>query len=272
MWTLFGNNKSQNRLSRRGHIICAALILIGFCLIASASRALYSDYHEDSAARDEYDRLRGLFHMAVSSQPSGYRSEFIDSPTVEQEEPQYPSGSLFSQDINCPSQPDPLVSLVELNPDFIGWIAIGDIVDYPVVRGYDNSFYLSITFTGNSNPAGTIFMDYRLAQGFNVPVCILYGHNMRDGSMFAQLNRYLEPEFMADHPDIAITTLEGETLLYRVIAARRTDMRDRAYAFDFQEDDPVISSGGTDRYLLLSTCTPGPDKDERLLVYAALVM
>lgn len=275
MRILFGNNKSQNRRTKRGLVLYIALVAVGLLLIAAASRDLYSKQHEDFTARSEYDQLRELFYSPpaypepVSDPESAYR------PADEDPESGNRNRQYANQETPGSEQPDALALLFGINPDFIGWITIEGVIDYPVVRGSDNSVYLNKTFTGNLNPAGAVFMDYRLTRGFDAPVCILYGHNMRDGSMFAQLNRYLDPEFMKDHPDIIVMTLEGEILIYRVFEAKRTDMRDRIYDFDFQEDVPAIpdfggGAGSAGRYLLLSTCTPGPDRDERLLVFAAL--
>jgi sortase B len=190
-----------------------------------------------------------------------------------------PRNAILRQaDSNRPNQAQPgaLAELMGINRDFVGWVSIeGTGVSYPVVRGGDNSYYLNTTFTGSSNPAGSIFMDYRLERGFNAPVCILYGHNMRDGSMFAQLNQYLDSAFMEEHQDIRIITPEGHYLVYRVFDARSTDMWDTAYDVDLMEDSYAAASngasGGAGRFLLLSTCTPGADRSGRMLVYAALV-
>jgi len=75
-------------------------------------------------------------------------------------------------------------------------------------------------------------MDYRCADGFDAPVCIIYGHNMRNDTMFSPLIRYLDPDFMADHPEIHIITADGEKAVYRIFEARLTDAWDEVYALD----------------------------------------
>lgn len=289
-------NKTIRRLNA-GKYLYVALVVAGVMLITAASKDLYSIKREDAAARSEYDRLRELFYMAdgtyaagtldAGSYSIGSGHYGADIAATEQEEPRYPGQNSATPDTAADvSEFDvsefavpagALASLAGMNSDFAGWITIaGTSVDYPVVRGDDNIRYLFTTFTGTDNPAGAIFMDHRLTRGFDEPVCVLYGHNMRDGSMFAPLNNYTEPGFMSEHPYINITTAEGGTLVYRVFDVKRTDMRDTTH-------DPALleasraglagdsSSGAAPRFLLLSTCTPGADREERTLIYAELV-
>jgi hypothetical protein len=139
-------------------------------------------------------------------------------------------------------------SLSELNPDYIGWITIEGVIDYPIVLGKDNEHYLNITFSGRRNSAGTIFMDCRNKPGFEDTVCILYGHNMRDGSMFAPLKKYLNPAFLAANSTITVVTPEGKTLIYRIFAAELTDIWNSAYKLgntDAQKA-PAEESGSID--------------------------
>ena len=201
-------------------------------------------------------------------------------PAIHAAAPHTPGGRQSApEELQSPPElwpPGSPAALAERNPDFVGWITIEGVIDYPVVRGSDNSYYLTVTFSGKYNSAGAILMDYRNALGFDEPVCIIYGHNMRNLSMFTPLSSYNDPEFMVKHPDIAITTPEGEARLYRVFDARRTDMWDRAYALDFSDGAEAAGEfrGAPDRashFLILSTCTSSEDRSERMLVYASLV-
>ena len=105
-------------------------------------------------------------------------------------------------------------------------------------------------------------MDYRCEQGFDSPVCTLYGHNMKDGSMFAPLARYSDPAFMRNNHMLTVTEPDGRRLTYRIYSIRRTDEHDAAYNLKEPADD-------SRRILILSTCT-GADGSERLLVYAEI--
>lgn len=84
--------------------------------------------------------------------------------------------------------------LKNINSDYEFWITIEDtVIDYPVVQGIDNDFYLSNNFYKENSISGTIFLDYKnTIEDKNL---ILYGHNMRDGSMFAAINKFKEKDF-----------------------------------------------------------------------------
>ena len=84
------------------------------------------------------------------------------------------------------------MSLYNRNNDFVGWIKIGDVIDYPVVQGDDNEHYLGTTFDGGSAKSGTIFADYRnvFTPTRTSDNTILYGHNIYTSEMFSKLTRY----------------------------------------------------------------------------------
>lgn len=110
--------------------------------------------------------------------------------------------------------------LLEINPDTVGYIKIdGTLVDYPVVKGTDNDYYLTHDFYKNESRSGTVMMDYRnkvTADGHSGNL-VLYGHNMAVGTFFAPLNEYWrtmydsydEPSksFYKEHPVIRFDTL-----------------------------------------------------------------
>ena len=82
-----------------------------------------------------------------------------------------------------------------INSDYKLWINIPNtVIDYPVVQGKDNEFYLENNFYNEPSIAGTIFLDYG-NDVLNDKNLILYGHNMRNGSMFADINKFKEKEF-----------------------------------------------------------------------------
>jgi len=90
--------------------------------------------------------------------------------------------------------------LEEIDDDIIGWITIADTaIDYPIVQAGDNSYYLSHTCSGEESIYGSIFMDYHNAADFSDKHTILYGHNMKNGSMFHDLNDYSDHDFFDEH-------------------------------------------------------------------------
>jgi len=148
------------------------------------------------------------------------------------------------------------VALRNLNPDIVGWIVVdGTGIDYPVVRGMDNDWYLHHTITGERNSSGGIFMDYRNDTGFFDPHTILFGHDMRNGTMFAGLHDFTGETFR-------IYTHSG-VLEYVVFSRRTVAADDPLYILP-----PLEEHEG--RIVTLSTCVFRRD-DLRFIVQGRLI-
>jgi sortase B len=127
-------------------------------------------------------------------------------------------------------------SLIEINPDIVGWIFLeGTPINYPVVQGEDNDYYLFRLFDGRSNPSGSIFMDYLNDPDMRDPHTILYGHHMQDGSMFAALEFYMSQEFYEEHPFIFYITPEREYVI-KPFAGYTTDVYSSSWQLEFESD------------------------------------
>lgn len=115
-------------------------------------------------------------------------------------------------------------SLLAINSDCIGWIRIdGTDIDYPIVQAADNSYYLHHNFNQESAICGAIFMDYRNDIDLTREHLILYGHQMKDGSMFKQLNGYKDKDFYKEHPEITLY-LRNQKYSYDVVAVYVTNI------------------------------------------------
>jgi len=251
-------------ISKR-QVLYASVIAVGVFFAAAALRMILSDLSEDAAARMEYELLRETF-PAVAGQPS---------PVIEEDEETTGDEPNEEEDKIIDLRNLSLDELASINGDFVGWINAVNRIDYPVVRGRDNTKYINTTFYGGNNSAGTIFMDYRHINGFDEHVTILYGHHTRDGSMFSALLNFLDPNYRRNNPNINITTRDGRILTYRVFAAKQTDAWDVAYTVGISDNaraSEVFPNApeNAGRYLLLSTCTRSRDENERILVFAAL--
>lgn len=178
-----------------------------------------------------------------------------------------------------------LSALREINPDVVGWISIPGIdLSYPLLQTSDNEYYLKHTWTRESNSVGAIFLDWRSDAAFGDFNTLIYGHRMRDGSMFAVLNGYEQQSFWEQAPVIEITDGAG-THQYRIFAAYQAktdadlyrageDSRDCAEAIlQYAGEHSVLDTGivptGTDRILTLVTCT-GNGHSARWVVQAVL--
>ena len=176
-----------------------------------------------------------------------------------------------------------VAALQEASRDAIGWIQIPDtVLSYPIVQGEDNDYYLNHAWNGAVTSVGSIFMDYRCAEDFSDFNTILYGHRMKDGSMFASLKYYSKADYWDAHPYVYIEDAD-RTRQYAVFAAYEAPVRACTYEIAPESDDlrqtvidyaleqSVIQTGvvpaATDRILTLSTCT-GDGYDSRWVVQA----
>lgn len=97
--------------------------------------------------------------------------------------------------------------LMKINPETVGWIYLEDtIIDYPIVQGTDNDKYLSMKFDGEWGGCGTLFADCNTENAFEQFSTIVYGHHMKDGSMFNGLKKYKDPEYAKEHPRFELIT------------------------------------------------------------------
>ena len=123
---------------------------------------------------------------------------------------------------------------------YIGWIFVGGTkIYYPVVQAEDNDYYLHRLFDGTPNFAGTIFADYRCDDVFKSGHTILYGHNMYDGSMFANLRYYEGEWFYRIYPKFTVYTEEGE-LTFEIFSVYVTDPGSDTYITRFGSDESYV--------------------------------
>lgn len=96
--------------------------------------------------------------------------------------------------------------LEEINKDIIGWIYLDKSkINYPIVKTDNNDYYLTHLFNKETNKLGSIFMDYRNNKNFSDKNTIIYGHNMKDGSMFSSITEYKSQKYYDEHKEILIS-------------------------------------------------------------------
>ena len=150
-------------------------------------------------------------------------------------------------------------SLQAINPDIVAWLRIPGVLEYPVVRGKDNSYYLNHTVQKTYNIAGSIFLEYRNERDFSDSKNIIYGHNMKDGSMFHVLRNYQDIDFFQEHTDMEIYLPDGRTLNYQIIACEQVPADSEVYQITKYDSEKTEK-----QELLLSTCSARVDR--RLLL------
>lgn len=180
-----------------------------------------------------------------------------------------------------------LKELQEKNPDVIGWITIPDTpISYPLLQGEDNEYYLKHSWKKKRNSGGSIFMEYKNSSDFTDFNTLIYGHRMRDSSMFNALQYYEDAEYLTEHPRIYIVTNEG-VLVYEIFASGKVTITDPVYwlitdqekykqrMIDFCIDNSAVDTGivpaTTDHLLTLSTCTSVRGSNNRWVVVAVQI-
>ncbi len=118
---------------------------------------------------------------------------------------------------------DNLRLLYAYNPDTVGWLSITNsggvsFIDYPVVQSYDNNFYLRRSFFGGYASGGTVFMHYRCDPVELSKNTVIFGHNLKDHTLFAQLLKYAGASFYNSAPVIEFSTLY-EDYKFKIFAA-----------------------------------------------------
>lgn len=104
-------------------------------------------------------------------------------------------------------------ALRETNPDIVAWIySPGTAINYPVVQGKDNQYYLKRLFDGSYNNNGCIFLDFRNSPDFSDGNSVLYGHHMKTEAMFSSIEGYKKQDYYEAHPVLYLIT---ETTAYK---------------------------------------------------------
>ena len=189
------------------HRIFIVLVLGVFVVSAVKLVTIWAGYQKSKniqqEAVQEYTRV-----SSVSTQGSGAAAASADGG----QQGQAP-GELSSGKVYAPIEVD-FARLKGANGDVVGWLYCEDsVINYPVVYGRDNEYYLERNYLGNYDPSGAIFTDMRNEDGFADHNVILYGHHMQDGSMFASLKKWMDQAYYEAHPVMWLLTPEQD---YRV--------------------------------------------------------
>ena len=173
------------------------LLVFGF-LFAFSVWQLWNIYSGYRVGEDSYDQLE----------------QYVSASEPEDADDAAQSTVIPREDISVAELPDisawpqiDFTQLAEINDDVVGWISIdGTNINYPIVQGTDNEYYMDHLFDGTYNSAGCIFMDYRCAYDFSDRHSIIYGHHMKNKSMFAGLLSYEDQAFYDAHSVALLVT------------------------------------------------------------------
>ena len=249
--------------------LCICLLLFSVWKLVS----IFSGYH---SGEKEYDDLR----QYVLSEPEG--TENADGTSEDLSET---DGAEASTASSTRMERIDLASLKAINEEAVGWVEIPDTkISYPLVHTSDNTYYLTHTFKGQENKSGSIFIETSNSPDFTDLHTIIYGHNMKDGSMFAGLKNYAKKNYYEAHPYVYID-LEDGSHCYQIFSCHQADVTDISYTIGYAADDTYasfldtltasslydtgVSVSTEDSVITLSTCTN--KGEQRFVVHAKKV-
>ena len=129
-----------------------------------------------------------------------------------------------------------------ISEDIYAWIYIPNThVDYPIFQDpVDNTYYLTHNVDGSEGYPGCIYTENYNSKDFSDPHTVIYGHNMRDTTMFSDLHLYEDQAFFDNHRYVFIYTEDGQTLVYKIFAAYQTNNSHQLLNFDFSDPQTLL--------------------------------
>ena len=250
-------------------------ILIYVCIVLLLGVLGYSLYRYLSIQKDYRDE-KTAHNAVLRFQPSLPENgePILTDPDMPNSEASAPGQSVDpGSDPENPAVCVPITneSILQLQaeyPDAVGWITVpGTDVDYPFVQFQDNSYYLRRGIDGKYLYAGVPFLDYRCAADLSGGNSIIYGHNLRNGTMFGTLTRFKDRSFFDEHRYFYVF-LAHDTIQAEIIACIVMTPDQVPYIYEPYPDDEFASrcvadarcslsgftSSGSDRFITLSTC------------------
>lgn len=243
----------EQKKKRKSDVLLTIALIVAIAVFCYAAFNLYHIYTEYKKGTDEYNQIE---EMAVTER---------DADSAEVAGP--------SAQIKPPIEVD-FDKLKSVNEDVVGWIYVDALPDisYPIVKGKDNQTYLHQTYEKNYNFAGTIFVDYENSGDFSDCNTLVYGHNMKNGSMFGHLKKFREDDKLYKQDKYFWILTPERNYRYEIITAYTTGVNSDTYTLfkgpgeefekyletikgysEIQTDDTDLTI--KDRIVTLSTCT-----------------
>ena len=203
--------KVKTSKSNKLLIIIEVLCILVFLYAAIQLYMIFADYQR---ASNEYDTLA---ETVVTEDKEVEKIEEVIKEEAKEE-----SVLDLPYDYEVPDYEVDLEAVKAQNPDTVGWIILPDSrINYPIVKSKDNTEYLTTTFEGKTANSGAIFLDMYCPDDFNCDNAIVYGHNMKNGSMFRALNNMTDKEYFWRHHIFCIDIGNGFEE-YEVISCYQT--------------------------------------------------
>lgn len=258
-------NQKNSKKINIGSVIRTIILITAIFVFCYSSYQLISIYLEYKKGTDIYNN--------------------IDSQVLDTNEPetiQIIDDNGEASDVEMPFTYDHN-SLLSINPEGIGYLYIPSIdLRLPIVQTTDNDYYLTHAFEGTYNGNGCIFEDYRIEDKLNSTNVILYGHNMKNGSMFGQLPNYSDYSFWnTTGNEVFYIYTENKIMMYTIFSAYISEPVSDTYTFNFSSFDGLreyatnmknnsiydtnVDVSQTTQVVTLSTCTR--DGSQRFIIH-----
>ena len=247
------NTENQSKQKKKGDILLTLVLIVAIAVFCYAAVNLFHIYTEYKKGTDEYNHIE---QMAVTDRAPD--SQEVAGPNAQ---PKAPIDVDFA-------------ALKSVNSDVVGWIYVEalDGISYPIVQGKDNETYLHQTYEKNYNFAGTIFVDYENSPDFSDCNTLVYGHNMKNGSMFGHLKKFAEDQETYNKSKYFWILTPDKDYRYEIISAYTTGVNSDTYTLfkgpgdEFQSYLETIKGYSEiqtdpgeltikDKIVTLSTCT-----------------
>ena len=198
-------------------VLFLVLLFVLLCVVACAGWKLYRYYADYSEDRDLYSDLREEVIRLEEPEEKETEAQETTKDYLETEEYLENGAKKYRKKLKRTSKNVPISvdwdELKKINEDIIGWVYFTGLpqISYPVLQADDNEYYVHRTYdlSSDTSKAGCIFMDYRMADDFSSPYSIIYGHNVRDGSMLSDLARLKDQALYDEEPYFWILTPKG---------------------------------------------------------------
>ena len=271
------DNKKGKKISK---IINIAIPIVLLTMFVVFGILFIKDFREYQIAKNSYQKLDELVEdkgvVTVDSLPVAVS----DEPSAALDLPQPPPFEYPDLDIDFPA-------LMQVNPDFVGVLYIPSLeLRYPVVHSKDNKEYLGLTYDGIKNTSGSIFLDYLADEDMEDRNTFIFGHNMRNGTMFGSLKKLTQDETLAANDPYVYFYTKDTVRKYEIFSYYFSYVGSDAYQ-NFAGDEgydeyvrkakenslfinDVVDLSVRPNILSLSTCS-GTEHVRRLLVHCALI-
>lgn len=265
------NRRKEKKRGGVGNALSTLVIIIALGVFCYAGYQLITIYLDYKVGTDEYGKLEELADGTKTTE--GFDAEEMEENNTMGDQwgdavlDEAAAGKKFEEMEN----PIDFDSLKEINEDVIGWLEMEAIdINYPIAQAGDNNYYLHRTIQKTDNFAGSIFLDYQNHKNFGDRNSIIYGHNMKNGSMFGTLRKYREQETYDKSPYFWVYTPDF-IYKYEIFSCAEVDVYSKDYQITFRtresfeeflerckdqslvENDVEVEYGDT--VITLSTCT-----------------